>query len=311
MTDFQLWNLDCISGMAEKLEADSVDLTVTSIPFADLFMYSGKNEDVGNNGATGTDFVASMFGVHLRFFAEQLHAVTRPGTVACIHVQQLVATKVQHGYMGRRDFVGSTIQVFVTAGFDYKGDVAIPKNPQAVAQRTKRHSLLFATAERDSRMLAPTVNDYVLFFQKRGAADPVPGMRTERNPGGWFTREEWIKWAKGVWDDIREIDVLEGFRAAREEGDEKHVCPLQLEVIRRCVMLYSNPGELVLDPFMGVGSTGYMALGGMSPHTHLSVGSPRRAVGFELKESYFRQAHRAMERAAKGETVGAEDRLFS
>lgn len=295
MNDFAIHNCDCVTGFTEHLEPDSVDLTVTSIPFADLFMYSGKNEDIGNSGAAGTDFVASIFGIHLRFCAEQLLAVHKPGTVAAIHVQQLVATKVEHGYMGRRDFLGSTIQVFVSAGFDYTGDVAIPKNPQAVAQRTKRHSLLFATGERDARMLAPTVNDYVIFLKKRGTADPVPALRTERNQAGWVTREEWIKWASGVWGDIRETDVLEGWRDGRDTDDEKHVCPLQLEVIRRCVKLYTNPGELVLDPFMGIGSTAYVALE-----------QGRRAVGFELKESYHRQALKnaelALERGPEGQT---------
>jgi DNA modification methylase len=280
VTDFHLWNEDCVTGMPRWLEPASVDLTVTSIPFGSLFMYSGKTEDIGNN-TDGTDFVASMFGLHLRFFAEQLLQVSRPGTNACIHIQQLVTYKIQHGYTGRRDFRGAVVDVFESAGFEWKGEFVIVKNPQAIAQRQKLHSLLFVTGGRDARQLAPAVNDYVMIFQRPGEAAPVPALRTHKNPGGWVSTDDWIRDAHGVWTDIREMDVLEGWRGGREEDDEKHVCPLQLEVIRRLVRLYTNPGELVLDPFMGIGSTGYVTLE-----------QGRRSVGFELKESYFQQAER-------------------
>lgn len=299
MNDWQLWSEDCITGMCKRLAPGSVDLTVTSIPFADLFMYSGKTEDVGNSGDSGTDLVASMFGLHLRFFAEQLLSVTRPGTNACIHIQQLVSYRIQHGYMGRRDFRGAVIDVFESAGFEWKGEFVIAKNPQAIAQRQKLHSLLFVTGARDARQLAPAVNDYVLIFQRPGEAPKVPALKHTKNPDGWVTTDEWIRDAHGVWTDIREMDVLEGWRGAREEGDEKHVCPLQLEVIRRCIRLYTNPGELVLDPFMGIGSTGYVALE-----------QGRRTVGFELKESYFRQAQRNIPRGAAGRDE-SNGRLFA
>lgn len=288
-------NVDCVAGMAELLEPGSVDLTVTSIPFADLFTYSHKTEDVGNCGASGTDFVASQFGLHLRFFTEQLFRVTRPGTNVCVHVQQLVATKVEHGFIGRRDFRSDTTRLFEASGFEWKAEFVIPKNPQAIAQRQKLHSLLFATGARDSRQLAPAVNDYVLVFQRPGEAPPVPALRTDANPAGWVSTEEWISWAHGVWKDIRETDVLDGWNKGREEGDEKHVCPLQLEVIRRCVRLYTNPGELVLDPFMGIGSTAVVALE-----------QGRRAVGFELKESYHALAVRNVAKALKGETPAGQ-----
>lgn len=286
----QIWMEDCISNMVDRLGADSVDLTVTSIPFGALFMYSGKVEDVGNNQDGGwqqsTDMVASMFGLHLRCFAEQLITVQKPGTNCCIHIQQLLTYKIQHGYAGRRDFRGAVIDVFTAAGWDWKGEFVIVKNPQAVAQRQKLSSLLFATGKRDARQLAPACNDYVLILQRPGDAAPVPALRGDGNPAGWVRTDEWIRDAHGVWTDIRETDVLEGWKSAREEDDEKHVCPLQLEVIRRLVRLYSNPGETVLDPFMGIGSTGYVA-----------VEQSRRAVGFELKESYHRQAVRHIARA--------------
>ncbi|MCK9569516.1 site-specific DNA-methyltransferase [Candidatus Pacearchaeota archaeon] len=284
--------------MAKKLQPDSIDLCVTSIPFGSLFMYSGKPEDIGNNH-DGVDMEATHFGLHMRFFIEQLFRVMKPGCNACIHIQQLLTTKVQHGFMGRRDFRGSVIEQFSKGGFEWKGEVVIPKNPQVIAQRLKLHSLLFITGKRNGRDLAPAVNDYVMIFQKPGDATPVPCIYDRQdNTQGWITTEEWIRDAHGVWTDIRETDVLENWKCAKEEGDEKHVCPLQLEVIRRLVKLYSNPGELILDPFMGIGSTGYVA-----------VEQGRQAVGFELKESYHHQAERNIE-LARTQRVDGQGYLF-
>jgi DNA modification methylase len=272
----QIHNTDCITGM-QALPAESVDLVVSSIPFGALFMYSGKTEDIGNN-TDGVDLHAGQFGLHMRFFLEQLERVMKPGSLFCCHIQQLDTTKVQHGYMGIRDFRGAIITLCRNHGFTPHGEVAIPKNPQAVAQRRKKHSLMFATGKRDSRMLAPTANDYVLFFRKPGDGLPIRGLYDAReNPDGWFSQEDWIKWASGVWDDILEIDVLEGWHGARDSDQEKHVCPLQLEVIRRCIYLYSAPGQRVLDPFIGIGSTAWVA-----------VETGRDCWGFELKESYHR-----------------------
>lgn len=251
-------------------------------------MYSGKPEDIGNNH-DGIDMEASQFGLHMRFFIEQLFRVMKPGCNVCIHIQQLLTTKVQHGYMGRRDFRGAVIEQFSKGGFEWKGEIVIPKNPQVIAQRQKLHSLLFITGKRNGRDLAPAVNDYIMIFQKPGEAEPVPCLYDpETNKDGWLTTEEWIRDAHGTWTDIRETDVLENCYGAREEDDEKHVCPLQLEVIRRLVKLYSNTGEIILDPFMGIGSTAYVAL---------QLG--RRTVGFEVKESYCNQAIRNMELAMK------------
>jgi DNA modification methylase len=284
----EIFNEDCVRGMAERLDPGSVDLTVTSIPFGALFMYSGKGEDIGNN-QDGTDFVRSMFGLHLRFFCEQLLRVQRPGTNACIHIQQLVSYRVEHGYMGRRDFRGAVVDVFEQAGFEWKGEVTIPKNPQVIAQRQKLHSLLFVTGRRDARQLAPAVNDHLLIFQRPGVAPPVRALRHEESPDGWVTGDEWIRWARGTWDDIRETDVLEGWKHGRCADDEKHVCPLQLEVARRPIKLYTNPGELVLDPFAGIGTVPYVA-----------AEQGRRFVGFELKESYHELAVRNAARAIDG-----------
>jgi len=280
VADVEIWNEDCVTGMAARLAPESVDLTITSIPFSNLFAYSGKNEDIGNSWDHGTDSRGTHFGLHLRFWVEQVLRVTKPGCILAIHIQQLLTTKVQHGHMGRRDFRGAVIDVVAAGGFVWTGEICIPKNPQAMAQRQKLHSLLFVTGMRDGRKLAPAVNDYILIFQKPGDGDPVPCLYdAQRNPGGWLSRREWIRDASGLWTDIRETDVLEGWKSIRDDDDERHVCPLQLEVIRRLVLLYSKPGDIVLDPFAGIGSTPFVALE-----------QSRRARGFELKESYCRQA---------------------
>lgn len=279
-------NEDCVAGMAQRLTDASMDLCVTSIPFGALFMYSGKPEDIGNN-SDGVDMRAGQFGLHMRFFCEQLLRVMKPGRNVCIHIQQLLRYVNQHGYMGRRDFRGAVVDLFSASGLEWIGEVVIPKNPQVIAQRLSLHSLMFVTGKRDATKLAPAVNDYVMIFQKPGDCDPpVRCLKDpETNPGGWVSTEEWIKWASGVWDDIRETDVLDGWKSAREKDEEKHVCPLQLEVIRRCVRLYTSQGETVLDPFMGIGSTAYVALS-----------EARSAVGFELKESYYRLALRNIDK---------------
>ena len=280
--DFTLWNEDCVEGMAARLAPESVHLVVSSIPFSNLFQYSGKPEDVGNSWDGGTDSRGTHFGLHMRFTIEQIRRVVKPGGIVAIHVQQLLTTKVQHGHMGRRDFRGAVVDLFAAGGFTWTGEVCIVKNPQAMAQRQKLHSLLFVTGMRDGRKLAPAVNDYILIFQQPGEGEPVPCLfDPDKNPSGWVTKDEWIRDAHGIWTDIQETDVLDGWKSARESDEERHVCPLQLEVIRRLVRLYSNPGDVVLDMFAGIGSTPYVALE-----------QGRRAVGFELKESYWSQAVR-------------------
>lgn len=328
-------NMDCIAGMADKIADDSVHLTVTSIPFEELFTYSGKLEDVGNNGST-IDIREGRFALNMRFVIDQLYRVTAPGCNVCIHIQQLLAYKNQHGFSGRRDFRGAIIDLFRAGGFIFEGEAAedaiidevspdeismmmaahrgdnrsltlalcrrlgvrlptefvIPKNPQAMAQRLNLHSLQFKTGyERGACKLAPAPNDYVLIFQKPGvcANDVRCLYHNEKNPGGWVKTDEWVDWATGVWGDIDEFDIIDGARSAKESSEEKHVCPLQLEVIRRLVRLYSNPSSIqpdvtVLDPFMGVGST-----------AAICVELDRNVIGFELKESYFQNALKNVE----------------
>lgn len=296
---------DCIGGLSELVPSNSVHLTVTSIPFEELFTYSGKVEDVGNNGST-IDVRAGRFALNMRFVADQLLRVTSTGCNVCIHIQQLLAYKNQHGFMGRRDFRGAMIDVYRAAGFHFIGETAIPKDPQQMAQRLNLHSLQFKTGyARTSTDWAMAPNDYVLIFQKPGDPEvPVRPLKHKTNPHGWLTTEDWIKWASGVWPDIQQTDVLDGWRAARETDEEKHVCPLQLSLIRRLVLLYTNPISVqpdatVLDPFMGIGSTAFVCCGGHCNEGRIPGGQERNVIGFELKESYYSQAKRNVAKARR------------
>lgn len=303
----QIHNTDCVAGMA-ALDPESIDLCVTSIPFGALFMYSGKTEDIGNN-QDGVEMEEGQFGLHMRFFCEALFRVMRPGCNVCIHIQQLLAYKNQHGWMGRRDFRNAVIYLFRQAGFNWTGEIAIPKNPQAMAQRLSLHSLMFVTGRRNSRDWAPAVNDFIMIFQKPGEPTPCRALQhATDNPDGWVTSEQWIKWAEGVWADIQETDVLDGYRSARETDEERHVCPLQLSVIYRLLSMYSAPGETVLDPFMGIGSTAYVAAGGRSHDG--KIASPRHAIGFELKESYYALALRNLAKLNGEQELAANCDLF-
>lgn len=309
-----IWNEDCIRGMADRLADNSVHLTVTSIPFEELFTYSGKLEDVGNNGST-VDIRTGRFALNMRFVVAQLLRVMAAGCNVCIHIQQLLAYKNQHGFIGRRDFRGAMIDVFSAGGFQFRGEFAIQKNPQAMAQRMNLHSLMFVTGKRDSNQLAPCPNDYVLIFQKPGECQhPVQAIADPQlAPHGWLSTEEWIRDAHGIWTDIMEIDVLDGYRSAREHDEEKHVCPLQLTVILRLLRLYSNPistqpAVTVLDPFMGIGSTAWVALAA-PVHSGERLQGQRNVVGFELKESYYRQCLRNVKKAQRLGLQTEQERL--
>lgn len=272
---------------------------------------------MGNNGST-VDIRAGRFALNMRFVVEQMFRVLAPGCNACIHIQQLLAYKVQHGFMGRRDFRGAMVDVFGAGGFIFSGEFVIPKNPQSMAQRLNLHSLQFKTGyARNGCMLNPAVNDYVLIFHKPGEHPcPPKPLKHKTNPKGWVGTDEWVRDASGIWSDIMEIDVLDGCRNHKEEKHEKHVCPLQLEVIRRLASLYTNPISLqadvtVLDPFMGIGSTAYVSIGGKSPVTRLGLDEPRNVIGFELKESYYRASLDYVEQAQRQANREPEVSLFA
>jgi len=262
---FTMINGDCVEVMA-KMDENSIDLSVFSPPFASLFTYSSEVSDMGNT----SEHEDAEFDMHFAHFAEALIRVMKPGRVVALHLAQIIAFRVRHGRKGIRDFRGRVITVMEDAGFHYYGEFVIPKNPQAVAIRTKSERLQFSQLRRDSLESTPALNDFVLEFRKPGkqAVKVLPDI----------TNEDWIKWASGVWTDINETEVLQ-HRQARADDDEKHLAPLQLEVIRRIVRLWSNPGETVLSPFAGIGSEIYSA-----------IKLRRYAFGIELKPEYFREA---------------------
>ncbi len=278
------------------------------MPFEEIFSYSGKVEDCGNNGST-LNLREGRFALNMRFAVDQLFRVMKPGCNVCLHLQTLLAYKVQHGYMGKRDFRGAMIDIFAAGGFVFTGEFVIQKNPQAIANRMNLHSLQFKTGyARNACNLAPCMNDWVVIMQKPGESlNPVRSIRhKEHNPGGWVSTNEWVRDAHGIWTDIKEIDVLQGARLkeTKEAKQEKHVCPLQLEIVRRCANLYTNPISIqpdvtVMDCFNGIGSVGYCCLGGRSPVTKLALDEPRNYVGFELKESYYAATLKNLEKARR------------
>jgi|GEM_PF-310889 DNA modification methylase len=264
---YRIMHGDSIAIMRDTMEPDSVDLAVFSPPFSSLFTYSSEPEDMGNC-TEGSD---AEFSIHFAHFCDALLRVMRPGRVVCLHLAQLVAFRNKHGRKGLRDFRGLVVNRMSDAGFHYYGEFVVPKNPQAAAIRTKSERLQFSQFKRDSLESSPALNDYVLEFRK-------PGKQAVRVHND-VSNEEWIEWASGVWGDIRETDVIQGWQGGRAEADEKHICPLQLEVIRRCVRLWTNPGETVFTPFAGIGSEIYVA-----------IEQGRFGLGVELKAEYFRQA---------------------
>lgn len=273
------WHLmlgDSCERLAEIAD-ETVDLSVYSPPFASLFTYSPSMRDLGNSHDR------AQFLEHYRFVIDHILRVTKPGRISCVHVQQLSTTKATHGIIGLTDFRGQVIAEHQAAGWTYYGEVTVDKDPQAQAIRTKAQALMFQTLKRDSSATRPALADYVLLFRKPGD-NQVPIKNDVDN-------ETWIEWARPVWYSIRESDTLNG-RRAREAPDEKHIAPLQLSLIERCVRLWSNPGELVCSPFAGIGSEGYVA-----------VKHGRRFVGCELKPSYWRIAIENLERLTRQTTL--------
>ena len=261
------WTLrlgDSCERMAEIAD-ESVDLSVHSPPFDALYTYSPSLRDLGNS-ATREQFLE-----HYGYVIRELYRITKPGRLACVHVMDVSTTKATHGVIGISDFSGQVADAYVRAGWTYVARITVRKSPQAAATRTKAHGLMFVTLKRDRSMTRPVHPDYVLLFRKPGD-NAVPINNDE------IDNDTWIKWAEAIWDDIRETDTL-NVRAAREEPDERHICPLALPLIERCVRLWSNPGELVFSPFAGIGSEIYTA-----------VKFGRRGVGIELKPSYWQTA---------------------
>jgi hypothetical protein len=281
------WRLmlgDSCERLAE-IPTQSVDLSVCSPPFDSLYTYSPSVRDLGNS-ASRTEFLA-----HYEFIVREQLRVTKPGRKACIHVQQVTTKKSVQGYVGLTDFRGDVIRLFVSCGWIFDGEVTIWKDPQAQSIRTKAHALAFATKNRDSSTSRPALADYLLLFRAPG--DNAVPIRHEATRGE-VTNDDWIDWASPIWSDYHDGGWIDGDNlcpvwwgiketrtlntaVAREDADERHIAPLQLDLIERCVRLWSNPGETVLSPFAGIGSEVYTA-----------VKLGRYGLGVELKPSYWR-----------------------
>lgn len=276
-----LTNGDCVEEISKVADA-SVDLSVFSPPFISLYTYTASERDMGNCAGPGEFFE------HFGFLQRELLRVTKPGRLVCCHVQQVAAMLERDGYIGLKDFRGDTIRAFQSNGWIYQGEVCIDKDPQAQAIRTKAKGLLFVQMRKDSSWSRPALADYILVFRKPGD-NPKPIQPD-------ITNEQWIEWARPIWYGIRESDTLH-VAEARGEDDERHICPLQLGTIERCVRLWSNPGEVILSPFAGIGSEGYEAI---------RLG--RRFIGFELKDQYAEVAAKNLKAA---ESANAQGSLFS
>jgi DNA modification methylase len=303
-----MWNADTVD-VAKELPDQSVDLVVTSLPFSSLYVYSNSPRDMGN---VRDD---AQFFEHYAYLVKEQARVMKPGRNLAIHCMNLPTSKERDGYIGLRDFRGDIIRAYEKEGFIYHSEICIWKDPVLAMQRTKALGLLHKQLRKDSAMSRQGIADYVVVMRAPGDnSTPIPHeaiTNTFTSADGHqihetlqsFPIEQWQRWASPVWSCVNGLDD-EGFlkpcnpstgvdgngidmgdtlqaSSARENDDERHLAPLQLEVIRRCVLLWSNPGEVVWDPFTGIGSTGVVALK-----------EGRLFVGAELKRSYAEQAFR-------------------
>ena len=285
-----LINADCIPEMHRMASSGlAFDLAVYSPPFASLYTYSNADADMGNSRDSDDEFL-----LHHGFFVDALLPVIKPGRNVCVHIQNPTRTKASHGFMGIWDLRGEMIRQYQNAGFVYQGEITVDKCPQAQAIRTKSHALMFVSLRKDSAVCRPALADYVMIFKAPGVNDvPVNPVQS-----GEMTNEDWIEWARPIWRGIKETNTLNA-AAARSGDDERHICPLQLDLIERCVKLWSNRGEVVFSPFAGIGSEGYVA-----------VALGRRFVGTELKPEYAHRAQYNLREAVDGLTRGQVD-LFT
>jgi DNA methylase len=266
---------DCVD-LIKEIETNSLHYSIFSPPFASLYAYSASERDMGNC-RTHADFYH-----HFRFITLELHRVLMPGRLLSFHCMNLPTSKERDGIIGISDFRGDMIRIFQEAGFVYHSEVVIWKDPVTAMQRTKALGLLHKQIKKDSCMSRQGIPDYLVTMRKRGEN---PERVTHTNES--FPVALWQRYASPVWMDINPSDTLQK-ESAREHEDERHICPLQLQVIQRAMELWTNPNDLVLSPFAGIGSEGYVA-----------IKLQRRFLGFELKESYFKQAVLNLHAASK------------
>ena len=257
---------DCVD-IVKEIPTDSIHYSIFSPPFASLYTYSASDRDMGNCKDQG-EFLA-----HFAYLVKDLYRVTMPGRLVSFHCMNLPTSKTHHGYIGIRDFRGDLIRLFEQAGWILHSEVCIWKDPVTAMQRTKALGLLYKQLKKDSAMSRQGIPDYLVTMRKPGD-NPQRVTHTEAD----FPVGVWQNYASPVWMDINPSDTLQ-FRSAREDADERHICPLQLGVIQRGIELWTNPGDTVRSPFAGIGSEGYVALQ-----------NGRKFIGCELKKSYYEQA---------------------
>lgn len=291
--EFEIKLGDCITEMAKlKAEGFQADLSVYSPPFASLYAYSSDPADMGNSRESDDEFK-----LHFRFFAEAIYPLIKDGRNMCVHIQNPSRSITAHGRPGIWDLRGEMVRLFEDAGFWYYGEVTIWKNPQSQSIRTKAQQLTFSQFIKDSSISRPALADYLMIFKKPGKSEAPCTNKIQINEHGAreradVTNGDWIEWAQPIWEtqedgfmmpypvwyNIRETMTL-NTRAAKNDEDQRHICPLQLDLIDRCVRLWSNKGETVFSPFAGIGSEGYQ-----------SILNGRKFVGCEIKPEYHSEA---------------------
>lgn len=287
--DYAIYQGDACE-LIRAVPSGSIHFGIHSPPFEGLYKFSNFDRDISNNEGP-------QFWEHYAFLIQELLRVTMPGRLHAVHVMQLPTSKIRHGHIGMRDFRGEVIRAYEDAGWIFHSEVCIWKDPVVAQQRTKSIRLLHKQIVKDSTISGQGLADYIVTFRKPGDnPEPVAGgfsryvgdgkepdrskYTSPMDGRNWYSIEVWQRYASPVWMDVNQTRTLQ-YRAGRDEKDEVHISPLQLDVIERCIDLWSNPGDVVLTPFLGIGSEVYCA-----------VNMGRKGIGFELKPSYFPQAVR-------------------
>lgn len=295
--NWTLYHADCVE-VVNSLPANSLHLSIFSPPYASLYTYSNSDRDMGNS----TD--DAQFYEHFDYLVDGLRRATKPGRIVCVDVMNIPAMKERDGFIGLKDFRGDIIRAFQRQGFIFHSEHCAWKDPLIEATRTKALGLMHKQLCKDSTRCRSGIPQYLLAFRKDGE-NPEPVAHAsgleyfvgENEPlTGTLSHERWRRYASPVWMDINFSKTLNG-KAAREEEDERHVCPMALDLIERAIHLWSNPGDVIFDPYSGIGSTGYMA-----------IKTGRKFIGSELKASYFAQACKniASAKADQGALFNAE-----
>ncbi len=283
--EYALYNGDSAE-VLQMLPDESVHYIIYSPPFQSLYVYSNSDRDLGNC-RTPAEFYEQF-----HYIGMELYRLLKPGRLMSFHCMNLPTSKERDGYIGIRDFRGELIRFFQDIGFIYHSEVVIWKDPVTAMQRTKALGLLHKQLKKDSCMSRQGIPDYLVTMRKPGEN---PERVTHTNES--FPVSMWQRYASPVWMDINQTDTLQ-YKSARENKDERHICPLQLQVIERGIELWTNPGDVVLTPFMGIGSEAYTA-----------VKMGRRAVGVELKDSYYRQAVANVKNATENVQIDISDMM--